>query len=55
MAASASGSDENLLSFQSFVEDSGGGGSGLWDPELSSDWDKEKATPQCILRIKRLE
>ena len=25
----------------------------LWDPNLSNDWDKEKATEQCILRIKR--
>ena len=25
----------------------------LWDPHLSKDWDKEKATEQCLLRIKR--
>lgn len=24
-----------------------------WDPTLSTDWDKEKASQQCILRIKR--
>ncbi|XP_016319909.1 ubiquitin-conjugating enzyme E2 Z [Sinocyclocheilus anshuiensis] len=24
-----------------------------WDPTLSTDWDNEKASPQCILRIKR--
>lgn len=24
-----------------------------WDPFNSADWDKEKATPDCILRIKR--
>ncbi|KAH3704505.1 ubiquitin-conjugating enzyme E2 Z-like [Dreissena polymorpha] len=36
-----------------FVEDSGGGRTGLWDPDLSSDWEKEKPNQQCILRIKR--
>lgn len=25
----------------------------LWDPVHSKDWDKEKVTPQCVLRIKR--
>lgn len=25
-----------------------------WDPTLSTDWDNEKASQQCILRIKRL-
>lgn len=25
----------------------------LWDPCLSKDWEKEKPSPQCILRIKR--
>ena len=25
----------------------------LWDPHLSQDWDQEKPTEQCILRIKR--
>uniref|UniRef100_A0A4X2JM15 Ubiquitin-conjugating enzyme E2 Z n=1 Tax=Vombatus ursinus TaxID=29139 RepID=A0A4X2JM15_VOMUR len=25
----------------------------FWDPTLSSDWDNERATPQCLLRIKR--
>ncbi len=25
----------------------------LWDPHLSKDWDQEKPTEQCILRIKR--
>lgn len=37
------------------------GGAGLlsqihatsWDPTLSTDWDNEKASQQCILRIKR--
>lgn len=24
-----------------------------WDPTLSTDWDNEKASQQCILRIKR--
>lgn len=24
-----------------------------WDPTVSTDWDNEKASPQCILRIKR--
>lgn len=24
-----------------------------WDPCLSKDWDKEKPSHQCILRIKR--
>ena len=24
-----------------------------WDPLNSADWDKEKARPDCILRIKR--
>ncbi len=24
-----------------------------WDPSLSTDWDNEKASQQCILRIKR--
>ena len=24
-----------------------------WDPTLSTDWDNEKASVQCILRIKR--
>lgn len=25
-----------------------------WDPTMSTDWDNEKASQQCILRIKRL-
>ena len=25
----------------------------LWDPVHSKDWDKEKVTPQCVLRVKR--
>lgn len=25
----------------------------FWDPTLSTDWDNEKASQQCILRIKR--
>ena len=25
----------------------------LWDPFLSKDWEKERPTEQCILRIKR--
>ena len=25
----------------------------LWDPHMSQDWDQEKPTEQCILRIKR--
>lgn len=48
----ASGSDE-AVDLLTFVEDSGGGGTALWDPDLSNDWDKEKPTNQCILRIKR--
>ncbi|CAL1589363.1 unnamed protein product [Knipowitschia caucasica] len=39
----------------------GGAGAGLlsqihatsWDPTMSTDWDSEKASQQCILRIKR--
>ena len=27
--------------------------SSTWDPFDSKDWDKEKASPACILRIKR--
>lgn len=27
----------------------------LWDPVHSKDWDKEKVTPQCVLRIKRYD
>ncbi|XP_068920442.1 ubiquitin-conjugating enzyme E2 Z [Petaurus breviceps papuanus] len=27
--------------------------SAFWDPTLSSDWDSERAAPQCLLRIKR--
>jgi len=50
MAASGSTDSVDLLSF---VEDAGGGGTTLWDPDLSNDWDKEKPTNQCILRIKR--
>ncbi|WAR04213.1 UBE2Z-like protein [Mya arenaria] len=33
----------------SFVEDSGGGATALWDPDLSNDWEKEKPKSQCIL------
>ncbi|XP_074652438.1 ubiquitin-conjugating enzyme E2 Z-like [Tubulanus polymorphus] len=31
----------------------GGGSLKVWDPCHSTDWDKEKPTTQCILRIKR--
>ncbi|XP_045208245.1 ubiquitin-conjugating enzyme E2 Z-like [Mercenaria mercenaria] len=47
-----SGTDETV-DLLAFVEDAGGGGTSLWDPGLSSDWDKEKSSNQCILRIKR--
>ena len=30
-----------------------GGTNALWDPILSKDWDQEKPTEQCYLRIKR--
>ncbi len=29
--------------------------SALWDPHLSKDWDIEKPTEQCYLRIKRYQ
>lgn len=49
----ATSGTEETVDLLSFVEDAGGGGTSLWDPGLSSDWDKEKPSNQCILRIKR--
>ena len=52
--ASANGDPSDVL-----VLNATGGMSGLpsvvsWDPQLSKDWDQEKPTDQCILRMKRL-
>ena len=33
----------------------GGMARSKWDPLASSDWDKEKPSTECILRIKRSE
>ena len=44
---------EDSVDFLAVVDDAGGGGTSLWDPGLSSDWDQEKPSNQCILRIKR--
>ena len=49
----ATASTEETLDLVAVIEDSGGGITSLWDPCLSSDWDKEKPSQQCILRIKR--
>ena len=53
MTKMATASTEETLDLVAVIEDSGGGTSSLWDPCLSSDWDKEKPSQQCILRIKR--
>lgn len=53
MASASSDEVEPTVDLLSFVDDSGSGSTILWDPDLSSDWEKEKPTQQCILRIKR--
>ena len=51
MATNSSHSDAFLMNLMG--SDMASSTATLWDPLLSKDWDQEKVTDQCVLRIKR--
>jgi hypothetical protein len=53
MAASKEADDEGNETLGFVIDEVINNISSSWDPTHSTDWESEKATPQCLMRIKR--